>query len=807
LALEDDPGILDPAKPRRASGVYNLPSIPFCSLIMIRRLSRRLTLKWLSSLAVLGFLPKREATAQEAGDRLDRWDRTPDRVFLGGEFWANPMEDWQVRDGWAECLVSSGNRSIHSLTKALRRADGSFTMSVRLQKPEGLENDGGAGFRIGVRSDIDEYRSNCFANGGVDAGISGDQLFLGRDSVKLEKPFVSGECRLVLTGRPGEGPRYQLELTASAPDGTILGSIAFSAQKKFVTGNLALVSQAKREPKGRQEAAAWRFTDWRASGDALEATPDHRFGPILWTMYSLSDSRGDEGFVMKLSALTGPLAKSAPQEVELLVEKGGAWQSLGKELLDPDAWAATFRIPKWDEKAETPYKVVYREKLSDGSEVVDEWSGKIKANPSGRPLRLGALTCQNDYAFPYEPVAKNLVKLDPDLLYFSGDQLYENHGGFGIIRAPADPAILNYLRKFYQHGWAFREAMRHAPTICIPDDHDVFQGNYWGEGGKPMVDSEQDRGASSKGGYVQPVKMVNVVHKTNAGHHPDYYDTTAIEQGMSVYYGDMVYGGVGFAILGDRQFKSGPEHVKVDGPRADHVVGKDFDTKALDLPGLVLLGERQEKFLEAWGDDWRGHSMKVLLSQTLFANAATHHGSADGYLKADLDSGGWPQTPRDRAVTILRKSKALHVNGDQHLTTMAQYGVEKQRDSNWSFCTPAIAVGYPRWWRPDDLGMPHANRPRHGLPDTGEYLDGFGNEFYVYAVGNPIEPVAKNRYEKAHEKASGFGLITIDTEAKTYLCESFRFLVDATNGKPENQFPGWPVTIHQEENAGANRLG
>jgi hypothetical protein len=49
--------------------------------------------------------------------------------------------------------------------------------------------------------------------------------------------------------------------------------------------------------------------------------------------------------------------------------------------------------------------------------------------------------------------------------------------------------------------------------------------------------------------------------------------------------------------------------------------------------------------------------------------------------------------------------------------------------------------------------------------------------------------------------------VTIDTEAKTYLCESFRFLVDATNGKPENQFPGWPVTIHQEENAGANRLG
>ena len=45
---------------------------------MIRRLSRRLTLKWLSSLAVPGIVPKREAVAQEAGDRLDRWHRVHD---------------------------------------------------------------------------------------------------------------------------------------------------------------------------------------------------------------------------------------------------------------------------------------------------------------------------------------------------------------------------------------------------------------------------------------------------------------------------------------------------------------------------------------------------------------------------------------------------------------------------------------------------------------------------------------------------------------------------------------------------------
>ena len=77
----------------------------------------------------------------------------------------------------------------------------------------------------------------------------------------------------------------------------------------------------------------------------------------------------------------------------------------------------------------------------------------------------------------------------------------------------------------------------------------------------------------------------------------------------------------------------------------------------------------------------------------------------------------------------------------------------------------------------------------------------------VYAVGNPEVGRAKNRYEKAHEKGSGFGLVTIDTEKKTYLIESFRFLIDPTDGKASNQFPGWPVTLHQNEMAGQNKIG
>lgn len=778
--------------------------------------TRRFALKFIGLVSAFGFLkPKSQAAESTAVDNKKRttisWGNTHDRVFLGGDVWANPMENWRVVDGAAECLSSAPGRNVHSLTHQLTNNKASFEMSAVVSQVELAKDDLGVGFLVGVRSEINEHRSNVFAKNGIKAGIVAGALVIGESSKAVDGLEKPQEVVIRLEGSPAAS-KYALSLTATNRDGVELGRLVVNVPAAAVLGNVALANNFVPKVAGRGNrrqrdsnaniGARYRFSDWTLSGEAFTVTPENKFGPLLWTMYSLSDSRGDDGFVMKLSALTGPMGDKDSKDIELLVQKDGTWRSLGTAPLHTDAWTSTFRIPNWNEKKTTPYKVVYREQHRDGSETESTWEGQIKANPSGRPLRLGALTCQNDYGFPYEPVAENLIKLDPDMLYFSGDQLYEGHGGFGIIRRPAEPAILNYLRKYYQHGWAFRHAMKNAPTICLPDDHDVFQGNIWGEGGAPM--DVESGGASSNGGYIEPARMVNTVHITNCAHHPDYYDPTPVKQDISVYYGDMVYGDVSFAILGDRQWKSGPQNVETGSGRADHVKDQNVDTAFLDKPGLVLLGERQEDFLKHWVDDWRGHKMKVLLSQTVFAGVATHHGGYDGYLKADLDSGGWPQTARNNAIKIIRKGMPLHINGDQHLTSLCQYGVDEQRDSCWSFCTPAISAGYPRWWRPDEMKMPHENRPKHGHENTGEFLDGFGNKVYVYAVGNPVVGKDKNRYKKAHEKGSGFGLVTIDTKAKTYNLEAFRFLVDATDGKASNQFPGWPLKIQQKENAGDN---
>lgn len=770
--------------------------------------SRRTTIKSLVLGSFVGLSAEESAEANAAAlielAYIERWGHTYDRVWIGEEFWANPMEDWRINDGWAQCQTSAEGRSLHSVTRQITDIEQSFAMSIELSQSTALKNDGGAGFKLGIKSDLNEYRSNCFAKNGLDAGIIKGELVIGKVKETLDQVPEQGHVVLNIIGSR-KGPNYVLQMVAAEPDtNKELGRIRAEVPAKQLLGNVAVVSQYT-GPKQRTGTPGYKFRNWLAGGKALSHNPDQAFGPILWTMYTLSDSRTDEGFVLKLSALLGPVGKEDCAEVEMYVKRKDEWMPIGKAGVKQGSWTATYRLPNWDESTETPFKVVYQQEYKAGKPTRHEWHGTILANPTGRPFRLAALTCQNDYAFPYAPVAENIVRMKPDMLYFSGDQLYESHGGFGVIRGPAEPAILNYLRKYYQFGWAFGDAMRHAPTVVIPDDHDVFHGNIWGESGAAMKNLEQ--GTSSKGGYRQPAAMVNVVHHTHCSHHPDFYDDTPVQQDISVYYGDLVYGDVSFAILGDRQFKSGPEHVDTGSGRADHVSDKDFDTSVLDKDGLVLLGERQETFLSEWAGDWRGHSMKVLLSQTVLGGAATHHGGFNGYLKADLDSGGWPQTARNRAIDIIRPSMALHINGDQHLASLCQYGVKAQRDGNWSFCTPAIAVGYPRWWRADEVGMPHENRPKHGLPHTGEFLDGLGNKMYVYSVGNPEVASKRQRYERANQKGSGFGFVLIDTKKKTYTLNAYRFLCDPTDDSEENQFPGWPLVIHQSENRGQNRVG
>ena len=44
----------------------------------------------------------------------------------------------------------------------------------------------------------------------------------------------------------------------------------------------------------------------------------------------------------------------------------------------------------------------------------------------------------------------------------------ESYGGLGAVRTPLDKAMLDYLRKFYQFGWTWRELLRDL-IAAIPE--------------------------------------------------------------------------------------------------------------------------------------------------------------------------------------------------------------------------------------------------------------------------------------------------------------------------------------------------
>ena len=184
------------------------------------------------------------------------------------------------------------------------------------------------------------------------------------------------------------------------------------------------------------------------------------------------------------------------------------------------------------------------------------------------------------------------------------------------------------------------------------------------------------------------------------------------------------------------------------------------------------------------GKDWRGADLKVALSQTIFCNLANYHGGNQMYLVADLDSNGWPQSGRNRAVHALRKAYALHYAGDQHLASIVHHGIDKHRDAGFSFCVPSIAAGYPRSWRPDAEGQPVVNRPKRNIPNTGDYADGLGNLVTVHAVGNPAKQNRKGVENTLHDKASATAFYDAILVSKTTLLNA-----GASNLTPKSPNP------------------
>jgi len=480
------------------------------------------------------------------------------------------------------------------------------------------------------------------------------------------------------------------------------------------------------------------------------------------------------GGILKLTAQMYPILNYEPYEVSLEIWEEGAWvEKSVAEIIYP-GYTAHFRLENWDDSQQRKYRVVHNQTAY--------YEGLIQRNPLEKEtFVMAAFTCNSIYPqhggdIPRTDIVENMKRIQPDLLFFSGDQVYDH-----------SQHLLHWLR----FGEDFGEIIRNTPTICLPDDHDIGQANLWGANGKKAASR---RGIT--GGYYMPAEYVKEVERAQTSHLPDPFDPTPIQQGIGVYYTALTWGGISFAILEDRKFKSGPNVAFADESKAtEAILDSAIDTRMFDVSEAKLLGDRQLRFLEHWSEDWEGAEMKTVLSQTIFAQGNNYSGKHGRVIYGDFDTNGWPQAGRNKALSLIRKSFSCMIGGDQHLGTVIHHGIEDWNDAGYSFCTPAIANLWPRWWQPQQA----ARNAKPGMnPWLGEFEDGFHNKITMHAVANPTLP-DNQEGGKLNTRAAGFGVVRYDKPARSITFECWPRNVDITDPSSA-QYPGWPVTISQQDN-------
>ena len=780
------------------------------------------------------------------------WLESTTRYWIAPEVWANRWQDWQLKNGRVECIGGQYRlRTVHLLTHWLAERPGDLTMMVStgvINPDHQPGEDGVAGFLFGAGSLDLDYRARAIIHqasgpgGGLLAGVNGTGHLVVLDNENNLALLANSEHAIQISPESGvmlklqlvpDGNLYSLKLEAYTPvERKLLGTVSLTnIAADRLTGNIALAANGGADDTG---VSFW-FRDWRVFGTKVDANPEQAYGPILATMHTI------DNWTLKMTAQVAPVADTDPQELALQVRAHGRgqWREVSRAKLVHPGWTATFRVYDWDDSNDYQYRVVYD---CDGRTVY--YPGTIRHNPVEKnEIVVAAFTGNNNthgsfgstYSFtsnriwfPHQDIVTSVAWFKPDLLVYTGDQVYEGRPTRPDVSGEFS-SYLDYLYKWTMFLWAQEKLLREIPSVSIPDDHDVYHGNIWGMGGKKAPKAPKDgqypdyyplrmhaHWQQDQGGYKMPPEFVNMVQRTQCAHLPDPYDPTPVEQGIGVYYTDLTYGGVSFAILEDRKFKSAPSVLM---PQYKVINGfsqiKDWDARLGDVPGAVLLGDRQLKFLEDWAADWTDAVMKVTISQTIFANVSTYPiqfitdaGTRrlkpepkgvipSGYaLAKDMDSNGWPQTGRNKALAAIRKAYGFMIAGDQHLGSIVHHGIDEWDDAGYSFCVPSIANLWPRRWFPPKPGY----NWQEGMPRyTGSYLDGFGNHITVYAASNPF--ISNHEPHELHDRAPGYGIIRFNKKERTITMECWPRYSDPSKSNAE-QYEGWPKTISMYDNYG-----
>jgi len=768
------------------------------------------------------------------------WDKSPDGVWCGPELWANRLQDWKVENGKLFCINTRPMRTVHLTTISATPGEGTISTSVKIYPDDSGYGsyESAAGILLGSGRGLDFRAASLIHHSygklaGLFIGLDGEGNLFLRDfeeenSYLLYERKIGirwKEALLIILVKP-DGEKYLIRATAVDPvSNQVIDKFEVSGIDPIrIEGGLALVSHAGYTGNPSQ---TFSFSNWKVSGSKIACYPDRLTGPLTGLQYTLSRN------TLKMTVQFPPVGSMENHTVNLQMLENNQWVNKQSSKITEPSFTARFRVENWNTSDDIPFRILYE--IDRGSSIEYSLEGIIKHNPLEKDsITLLSLSCVEqvikanpkswsgidagsypwDYGilYPHNQLIDNLMQFDPDLLYFAGDQVYE-----GASPTAADPGNLelDYLYKWYLWCLSYKPLTTRTPSITIPDDHDVYHGNIWGAGGIATPQGLTGAAAQDAGGYKYPADFVNMVQETQTSHLPDPYDPEPVEQGIGVYFTEYNVGGVSFAILEDRKFKSAPRNLLPDARIFNGwPMNPEWSARRSSAVEATLLGNRQLAFLEKWASDWSGATwMKAALSQTLMANLATLPSSAmnDGVVPgleipdsavyvegdkmvSDFDSNGWPQAGRNRAIRIFRRAFATHIAGDQHLGSTVQYGVDEFRDANFAIISPATGNIFPRRWFPPVEGR---NRPEGWPPNYGDFEDGFGNRMTVHAVANPH--LTKVNPTQHHQLATGYSSIIFYRNSREIELTNWPYYAGPENGNP---FPGWPVRINQLDNYG-----
>ena len=415
------------------------------------------------------------------------WTSHIDRTWIGPEFWANRLQDWEIKNGFVQCIESSKKAPLRTLSlitgSTILKGDSlKLAVEIHLEKPS-KASQALAGFLIGSGGSHVDYRLSALTHhrpaedGGMLAVVNMEgRVFLfdhskpiGKDNLwSISGSIAASDLPMIAQGNQPDvdtdvavwnkltltlniqktehGLRTDLESRNSGTGLLISRLTLWSTPEAFTDGGVALVSHLSPDSSDK----GFAFNRWTIEGDRFDHDYDRHFGPILTTQYTLSRN------VLSLTAQAGPLSAADPQRAALEVydENQSQWRPIAYSELKPMSYTFPFRIENWDDTRDTPYRIVYDLKTSATDSERTFFEGTIRKNPTekeelvvtaftGHKIFTGGLKWNHHGVwFPHNDILDAVQHHDPDFLFFSGDQIYEGDMTAAVYE-PLNKAMLD----------------------------------------------------------------------------------------------------------------------------------------------------------------------------------------------------------------------------------------------------------------------------------------------------------------------------------------------------------------------------